>query len=239
MLIVGPDRDKLLHCLPKGGRVAEIGVATGDFAEAIYNRSAPMELHLIDPWVFQDEDDYQLDCANVPQREADQRYLGVCERFAAQIEAEVIKVHRDFSHNVAAQFPDEYFDWVYVDAKHTYEACLSDLRAFAPKVKADGFICGHDYANNLDSQTRNFGVVEAVDQFVLETGFHFALLTYEVEPSYVIAKSVGHPSYMALMRDVEARCGYLVEIRNASQKSFQHIQYQVGGGRQGFFYAFD
>lgn len=239
MYVLGAKREILLDCLPKGGRVAEIGVALGDFSECIYQQAQPMELHLIDPWAFQDDEDYKLDDSNVPQAEADRRHLSVCERFAPQIEAEVIKVHRDYSENAVGQFPDDYFDWIYIDANHTYEACLSDLRLYAPKVKPNGFICGHDFANHSGAQQMKFGVVEAVKQFVQETEYDFTLLTYELYPTYVIAKSVGHERYENVFASSLIQCGILTEIQNAESKAYQQKVVKLNDGSLRLYYSFD
>ena len=40
-------------------------------------------------------------------------------------------MHRSTSAEAALTFDDEYFDWVYIDGDHSYEAVLADLRAFA------------------------------------------------------------------------------------------------------------
>ena len=57
----------------------------------------------------------------------------------------------------SAGFPDNYFDLVFIDALHSYEGCLADIKAWTPKVKKGGYICGHDYP-------RRPGVVQAVTE---------------------------------------------------------------------------
>ena len=54
-------REDLLRFLPKNAVVAEIGVAHGDFSAQILEQSSPERLYLIDPWVHQDDGDYQVD----------------------------------------------------------------------------------------------------------------------------------------------------------------------------------
>jgi len=63
----------------------------------------------------------------------------------------------------ANQFPDEYFDFVYIDAGHTYAETMSDMNAWWPKTKKNGLFGGHDYG------TVNGGEVKrAVDDFIKE-----------------------------------------------------------------------
>jgi hypothetical protein len=48
--------------------------------------------------------------------------------------------------SVAAQlFPDEAFDFAYIDDDHDGDGPLRSLSAWYPKVKAGGVLCGHDY----------------------------------------------------------------------------------------------
>lgn len=35
-------------------------------------------------------------------------------------------------------------DFVFIDADHSYEGCLSDIKAWFPKVRSGGYITGHD-----------------------------------------------------------------------------------------------
>ena len=40
---------------------------------------------------------------------------------------------------------DNFFDYIYIDAEHTYEAVKKDLRAWYPKLKKNGTLFGDDY----------------------------------------------------------------------------------------------
>ena len=56
-----------------------------------------------------------------------------------------IHVVRLLSVEAAELFPDEYFDMVYIDAFHTFDAVTQDIKAWLPKVKISGILGGHDY----------------------------------------------------------------------------------------------
>jgi hypothetical protein len=68
-----------------------------------------------------------------------------------------ILVFKNFSTEIADLFPDNYFDLVYIDACHTYEAVTQDINISIPKIKSNGFIAGHDYGDP------NFKVTKAVN----------------------------------------------------------------------------
>jgi cephalosporin hydroxylase len=69
----------------------------------------------------------------------------VRQRFAREIQSGNVIVHRLAAAEAAAEFADEYFDWIYIDGNHQYEFVLLDLESYYPKVKAGGFLVGDDY----------------------------------------------------------------------------------------------
>jgi len=66
------------------------------------------------------------------------------------------------SVDAAQMFPDRIFEFVYIDANHSYKAVCEDIAAWLPKVKDDGIICGHDYQ---DRDPSKINVIEAVDNW--------------------------------------------------------------------------
>lgn len=48
------------------------------------------------------------------------------------------------SVEAAKQYEDNIFDFVYIDADHTYDAVVEDITAWKDKVKLGGYIAGHD-----------------------------------------------------------------------------------------------
>jgi len=45
----------------------------------------------------------------------------------------------------ADKFSDNYFDFIYIDADHSYEGVKKDITTWYPKLKKNGIIAGHDY----------------------------------------------------------------------------------------------
>ena len=83
----------------------------------------------------------------------------------------------------AAQFPDSYFDWIFLDANHGYEGMRQDLLAFCPKVKPGGYIAGHDYV-----EVKGYGVVQAVDEFARTHPVHLVALSSDEYASFILRK---------------------------------------------------
>lgn len=75
----------------------------------------------------------------------------------------------------AAQWWTQPIDYLYVDADHSYDSVLADLRAWVPHVIPGGLIVGDDYANRLFP-----GVKQAWDQFEREQGLTFT--RYQSDP---------------------------------------------------------
>lgn len=64
-----------------------------------------------------------------------------------------VKTIKSISWEAASRFPDKYFDFIYIDADHSYESVKKDIIAWLPKLSSHGVIAGHDYnpnANNGD-----------------------------------------------------------------------------------------
>jgi len=223
-------REQLLHLLPKRGVVAEIGTAKGAFAAAILRHADPAALHLIDPWVHHAEGDYTRDLSNVGGDEQEARYRDVLRMFGAEIANGRVVVHRRTSADTAESFADGDLDWIYVDGLHSFDGVLADLSAYAPKLKPDGLILGHDYTNNFLAQHQAFGVVEAVNRFVAESAFDLVLLTLEAFPTYLLARPGGCAA--AIVAALLHAGAIVAEIEGyPAAGTFVHRAYEVGDRR--------
>jgi hypothetical protein len=156
----------LLELLPKNSVGVEIGVHKGDFSERILQVVQPKELHLIDPWKHETsavyDDALYGGRAKSGQVEMDRRFADVCVRFEAPVRREQVKIHRGYSTDVLSRFPDDYFDWVYIDGNHLYEYVKKDLDLSFRKTKTGGFVTGDDY---MEGGWWEGGVKKAVDEF--------------------------------------------------------------------------
>ena len=160
-------REYLLCRMPRRSVCAEIGVHEGEFSEQILSAVEPQELHLIDPWIHEEEGSCEESRYGGlgPKGQAilDERYERVKERFAKEIRTGQVRLHRNLSNVASNDFDDNYFDWIYVDGNHLYEFVMQDLQLYLPKLKPGGYITGDDYG--VRGWWDN-GVERAVNEFV-------------------------------------------------------------------------
>jgi hypothetical protein len=155
--------------MPKHSVCAEIGVHEGDYSQQILRYIDPVRLHLIDPWKHESDERYKkaLYGNNVSEGQAtmDNRFSTVKARFAEEIGRGQVEVHRAFSSEVVEMFPNDYFDWVYIDGNHLHDFVKKDLELFYVKVRPGGYLAGDDYS--VQGWWNN-GVQTAVDEFIAE-----------------------------------------------------------------------
>ena len=159
------DRSEMLSKLKKGGKVAEIGVARGEFSELILKITEPDLLHLVDVW---NSKTYHAGL-----------FKKVADKFKNLIDEGRIQILRKLSTDAAADFDDNCFDWIYIDTDHSYATTREELVKYAPKVKHDGIIAGHDYTMGIWSSLNRYGVIEAVHEFCVKYEWELVYLTVE------------------------------------------------------------
>lgn len=159
-------RLKILSMMPKHGRCAEIGVWDGKFSQVILDETAPTQLVLVDPWDMLSEGTKDT---LVHSKWGDMDYMGAMYFNVAQLYAHLPQVIlcKGFSVPVLESFPDNYFDWIYIDGNHRYEYVLADLRIAARKLRVGGIIAGDDFFWKQDDRQH---VRDAVLDFLEETG---------------------------------------------------------------------
>jgi len=59
--------------------------------------------------------------------------------------AERVNFIHKASVEAAKQFPDKFFDYIYIDGAHDYDNVINDLTAWYPKIKTGGIFSGHDW----------------------------------------------------------------------------------------------
>jgi hypothetical protein len=148
-----PSLEALIRDLPSGGRIAEVGSQEGKLAEFLLHAVHPDELHI-----------FELDAGLIRAR-------GVLLK-----DPRVVLHEGDSSSNLSVM-PDNYFDWIYIDADHSYEGVFRDADQAQRKIKRDGFLVFNDYTMWSYLEMEPYGVVQNVNNLCREAGFemtHFA-----------------------------------------------------------------
>lgn len=169
--------DETVKLIPSGTVGVELGVWKGYSSEKFLTKAR--FLHLVDPWsvvAYEDSDEfgdyegylnrYSKLVGSKDVKEFQKYYDTVAESVRKKFENAPVTIHRCTTDKFFQTF-NEQVDWVYVDALHSFEGCLSDLRNSLKIVKKGGLILGDDYGNKA-------GVVKAVDHFVKETQLPFS-----------------------------------------------------------------
>jgi uncharacterized Rossmann fold enzyme len=160
----------------KHPRGAEVGVFAGEMSAALLRENPILHLDMIDSWEG-DGQAYQGDSGDWHAKLSQQQQDGYFE--AAKQRTEFASVRRTIMRGrstQAAEHSPHQYDFVFLDADHSYEGCKADIEAWSAKVKPGGWLGGHDYEN---TSFPKFGVTRAVNEFVaahglkLELGDHF------------------------------------------------------------------
>lgn len=168
--------------------ICEVGVRTGGYFDTLLTENVS-KAYGVDIWrstslTGQNDNLYDQNTLDYQYREVFKKYRNDAR----------VKLIREFSVNAASFFEDEYFDFIYIDADHTYKAVTEDLNAWFPKLKKGGILSGHDYITpEMTIQLGHsvpFGVIEAVTSFrvnnnIDDSKFH---LTSELYATYFILK---------------------------------------------------
>ena len=68
------------------------------------------------------------------------------EKVKTQIESYGVRsrFYKELSVNAAKNVGTNEIDFVFIDADHRYKNVITDIKAWAPKVRTGGYVCGHD-----------------------------------------------------------------------------------------------
>jgi predicted O-methyltransferase YrrM len=142
-----PDFETMIRELPKDAVVAELGSFQGDSARTILEDAEPRELHLIDRDFSKLQRDFPSD--------------------------DVVRLHEGDSASTLGAFPDEHFDWIYIDADHSYAGVKRDIDEAKRKVKRDGLLVFDDYVFFSPTELIPYGVIQAVHELCIDDDWAF------------------------------------------------------------------
>ena len=127
--------------LPPNSVGAEVGSQSGEFARFLLDTVSPSRLDVVDV---------------------------TFERFMHELfgDTDPVVHHQGLSWEVLATFDDESFDWIYIDASHTYKDVSRDIVAAVTKLKPGGLLLFNDYTAWSPVEVAPYGVLRAVNELL-------------------------------------------------------------------------
>lgn len=126
--------------------IAEIGVYKGRmtfmWSSILKERKVKYNYYAIDHFLGSNEHEKNLDY-----------YQITCDNLSSIIKKNLKIIKKD-SSIASFDYPDDFFDIVYIDASHDYEAVKNDIEHWIKKVKKGGYICGDDYISGWSDVIR-------------------------------------------------------------------------------------
>lgn len=150
----------LINKVPDGGIIAELGCWKGKSLCSVAELIKKKNIKVVAVDTFKgsvNEEEHQL----IVQRE-DIKSIFTDNMRLVGLNPQICEMT---THEASQLFEDNYFDLVFVDADHSYEACRKDLQDWWPKVKRGGVLSGHDcqWKNVADALTDEFGHLVLTD----------------------------------------------------------------------------
>jgi len=71
---------------------------------------------------------------------------------------EKVILHKKSSREAFSLLKDDFYDYIFIDGEHTYEALSEDLKNYYSKIKTGGLVSGHDYGLP--------GIKQAIENFL-------------------------------------------------------------------------
>tara|TARA_A100001391_G_scaffold161521_1_gene120437 strand:+ start:8940 stop:9515 length:576 start_codon:yes stop_codon:yes gene_type:complete len=164
--VVLSERTDVFSKMSKNGNVGELGVFDGDGSAEIIKICNPKNLHL-----------FEID---------DKKFDLLEKRFPQE---NVYLERGDASQNLE-KFDDDYFDWVFIDSNHDYNSTKRELEISHKKVGGEGWILLHDYIIWTNPVQKDYGVVPAVNEFIMDYDYRVRYLSLEHHGFHTIAISL-------------------------------------------------
>jgi len=119
---------------------AEVGSHTGTTTKHILFHCNDLHLYAVDLWgPVPDEVGGGTQYKSYDFKKNKKRFNEAVGPFLDRV-----TVLRGLSWEMAEEVEDGTLDFVFLDADHEYESVVKDIRAWTPKLKSGGMLCGHD-----------------------------------------------------------------------------------------------
>lgn len=147
--------------LPKGGVVAEVGVATGTFSKVLIETLHPRKFVAFDIFTMHELPDQQFD--GLTHEQYYRRKMAAYQ--------DILCLEEGPSHITMAKYRVDEFDLIYLDAAHRYEMVKRDAELASQMLKPNGVLIFNDYVAGNFYRRIQYGVVQAVNELIVNEGW--------------------------------------------------------------------
>lgn len=185
-------RIDMLSELPKNSKMLEIGSFNGDFAFEINKKCNPDWLILVDTW---NEKIFSAD-----QHGANPKTISgksAIDNIRKVLPNAILIRSTSEKFLSSPEIYSEFFDFIYIDANHKYQAVKNDIELSWQYLKPGGFLAGHDYTLNYNNIRKyhgsaghydRMGVQQAVNEFLEEKNIQLFGIALDGYTSFLIKK---------------------------------------------------
>ena len=166
----------------------EVGVEYGAFAEQIL-QNWEGRLVCVDFWGKQ---------PNYNEPPNDKNFIEMFDIFNQKMIpfSDRVLIVKNLSEVASRFFPENYFDFIFIDANHEYSSIKKDMEVWWPKLKSGGLFSGHDWLHNFNPTDKNmsvyfdgnyigeYGVNSAVSEFCEKNNYGFKVTNEEFATWY-------------------------------------------------------
>ena len=167
-------REDVLQWLPKGGVIAEVGVAYGHFSALLMEQLQPDKFIAIDSFAFTAGTEPWNQTTLKDSRMSHLAYYQ--SRFQQQIEKGLLEIRAGLSWEMLSKLPDKSIDYLYLDAGHSYIEVTKDIEQVSRIIKDTGIIQFNDYTLFDSFAFVPYGVPKAVHEFMLRENYELLYL---------------------------------------------------------------
>lgn len=152
---------------------AWLGKSTAYMAVEIANSNKNIKFDVIDTWQGSANEDIHLEF--VKTHDIYKMFLDNMKKGNVSQYVNSIKMT---SHEASKLYNDDSLDFVFIDAQHTYDSVMDDLKCWYPKTKSGKIIAGHDYGAGPET------VAKAVNEFFGKINVRINVMG----PSWIVIK---------------------------------------------------
>lgn len=122
---------------------AELGVSDGKFTHYLVKSLPNIRMISVDLWQPQPGNDKIAGGESYETWDHDKSYREFLEKIKPFKDR--VTVHRMLTTEAASKVMDGSLDFVFIDACHSFDCVIEDIKNWSPKVKDGGMVIGHDW----------------------------------------------------------------------------------------------